>query len=99
MIKHIVMWRLKEHALGANKEANALQAQAKLEALKDLIPEILELKVGRDLLHGSASWDLALYAEFQDLSALETYQNHPAHQDVAGFIGEIRLDRAVVDFE
>ena len=36
MIKHIVMWRLKNEAAGATKEVNALKLKESLESLKDL---------------------------------------------------------------
>lgn len=46
MIKHIVLWRLKDHALGASKQDNAEKLKALLEALRDTVKEIKYLEVG-----------------------------------------------------
>ncbi len=46
MIKHIVLWRLKDHALGASKQDNAEKLKALLEALRDTVKEIKHLEVG-----------------------------------------------------
>jgi hypothetical protein len=40
-----------------------------------------------------------LYSEFTDIDALNSYQKHPLHLEAAGFIGKVREDRAVVDYE
>lgn len=46
MIKHIVLWRLKDHAMGASKKENAEKLKSLLEALRDTIKEIKLLEVG-----------------------------------------------------
>ena len=38
MIKHIVMWKLKDEAEGSDKQTNAKIMKSKLEALWDLVP-------------------------------------------------------------
>jgi len=43
MIKHIVMWRLKDFAEGASREENAKKLKETLEGLKDKISEIREV--------------------------------------------------------
>ncbi len=48
MIKHIVMWRLKDSALGNKKAGNARLVREKLEALRGRIPGLLRLEVGLD---------------------------------------------------
>ena len=37
MVKHIVFWKLKDHANGMNKQENALSIKEKLEALNGTI--------------------------------------------------------------
>ena len=44
VIKHIVVWRLKESAHGNNKRANALLIKQRLEALNGKIPGLRLLK-------------------------------------------------------
>ncbi len=46
MIKHIVLWRLKDHAMGASKNENAKKLKALLESLRDNLREIKHLEVG-----------------------------------------------------
>lgn len=99
MIKHIVMWRLKDEALGATKQENAIKLKETLEALKDVIDELKEVEVGFNFNPSDAAFDVVLYSAFEDKEGLQAYQNHPEHLKVVDFVGEIRTDRAVVDYE
>ena len=99
MIKHIVMWRLKDHAEGNNKITNAQRMKAKLEALRGQIDGVLAIEVGIDFSATEASADVVLYSEFTDRAALAAYQAHPAHQAVVAFIKEVVSARHLVDYE
>lgn len=99
MIKHIVMWRLKEQAGGATKEENAQKMKQMLEALKGMISEIVQIEVGINRLESPAAYDVVLYSEFASLEGLNAYQIHPEHEKCKEFIGKIVSDRAVVDYE
>ncbi|HIK09002.1 MAG TPA: Dabb family protein [Oscillatoriaceae cyanobacterium M33_DOE_052] len=99
MIKHIVMWRLKDEAAGFSMEENASQIKEMLENLKGVIPEILHLEVGMNVLASPAAYEVALYSEFASLEALAAYQRHPEHEKCKEFIGQITKERAVVDYE
>ncbi|MCM3011637.1 Dabb family protein, partial [Bacillus subtilis] len=46
MIRHIVMWTLKESAEGATRAQNALKLKVKLEGCRDLVPGTLQIDVG-----------------------------------------------------
>jgi hypothetical protein len=98
MIKHIVMWKLKASAEGANKEQNAKKIQAEIEALKSKIPQIKHIEVGTNILPSDAAYDVALYAEFASLQDLEIYQKHPGHVAVASFIKKVVEHRVVLDY-
>jgi hypothetical protein len=37
--------------------------------------------------------------EFDSREALDAYQVHPAHQEFAAFLGPLRTERRVVDYE
>ena len=50
MIKHIVMWRLHDQALGRTKSQNVQLIKEKLEALEDVSAGILKVEVGFDIL-------------------------------------------------
>lgn len=45
MLKHIVMWKLKEFAEGKTKAENALIMKESLERLVGIVPEIISLQV------------------------------------------------------
>jgi hypothetical protein len=99
MIKHIVLWRLKESALGNPKGENARLMKEKLEALVGQVPGLSRCEVGIDFGRTDQSFDVALYSEFASREALAGYQDHPAHKAVVSFIREVREDRWVVDYE
>lgn len=64
MIRHIVLWKLKPDAEGANKAANARRMKELLEACADLVPGILRFAVAiaQPGLEGTA--DVMLFSEF-----------------------------------
>ncbi|MDH4275019.1 MAG: Dabb family protein [Gammaproteobacteria bacterium] len=99
MIKHIVMWRLKDTALGNDKATNAQIIKQKLEALNGQIAGLLKLEVGIDFSVGEGSADLVLYSEFASRQALDDYQAHPLHKAVVPLVAEMREERRVVDYE
>lgn len=99
MIKHIVVWRLKESAHGNDKRTNALLIKQKLEALNGKIPGLLKLEVGIDVSGTESSSDIALYSEFVAREALDAYQAHPAHEAIVPFVREARAERRMVDYE
>jgi hypothetical protein len=99
MIVHIVFWRLHESANGKSKSDNAKEIKARFEALRPMITGLRRLDVGIDFAATEQSSDIALYTEFDSREALDAYQVHPAHKDVATFLGPLRTERRVVDYE
>lgn len=99
MIKHIVMWRLKETAHGNSKEENAIKIKNMLESLRGKIPGMVNIEVGIDFSYTDSSSDVVLYSEFATKEDLENYQVHPEHKAVMPFILEARLERRVIDYE
>ena len=98
MVKHIVMWKLKEEAHNNDKTTNAKLIKEKLEALDGKIEGLLKIEVGIDFL-GGTNFDVVLYSELAAKGTLDTYQNHPLHQAILPFIREAVIDRKAVDFE
>ncbi len=99
MIKHIVIWKLKERAEGSSKSEIAAKAKELLEGLNGKIPGLLRLEVGIDFAHTDSSADLVLYSEFDSKESLERYRNHPEHLRVAEFVSRIHSERQTVDYE
>ncbi|MCU0610396.1 MAG: Dabb family protein [Candidatus Eisenbacteria bacterium] len=99
MIRHIVMWTLKESADGKPKAQNAVRMRDALEGMRPRIPEILRLEVGLNAVQGPEAFDVVLVADFATRDDLERYQAHPAHEQVKVFVRTVRETRAVVDYE
>lgn len=99
MIKHIVMWTLKDSAEGADRAANAKKMKDMLEALPGLIPCLKKIEVGIDVFAASPACDVILYSEFATRADLDAYQVHPEHQKVVGFVKQVVASRSVVDYE
>jgi hypothetical protein len=96
MVKHIVMWKLKPNAEGADKKANAIKIKKMLESLQGVVPGAFKMEVG--INYNPGGYDVVLYSEFNDHDALETYQVHPEHLKVKEFIHRIMADRVVADY-
>jgi heme-degrading monooxygenase HmoA len=99
MIKHIVMWKLKDHAEGADRAANAAKMKALLDGCRDIVPGIVEFEVALAQPGLEATYDVVLYSVFADKAALDAYQDHPRHVAVKPFIGAVRLERQCMDYE
>ncbi|MBN4074967.1 MAG: stress protein [SAR86 cluster bacterium] len=67
-------------------------------SLKKLIPEVISLEIGRDILHDSRSWDLVLIMVFQSTETLRSYQKHREHQSVMKFNDPCVEQVASIDF-
>lgn len=98
MIKHIVMFKLKESAEGRDRAANINALKAKLQALPSQIEEIRLFEVGINFLKASVAYDLVLVSEFESIDALYSYQKHPEHVKVADFVVKTCESRIVVDY-
>ncbi|MDH4163889.1 MAG: Dabb family protein [Nitrospirota bacterium] len=98
MLKHIVLFKLKPSAEGADKETNARKIKADLEALKSRIPQIRHLEVGINCIPGEAAYDVAIYSEFANEADLGAYAKHPEHMKIAEFVGKVRESRVAVDY-
>lgn len=99
MLKHIVVWKFKDHAENADKTENLLKVKGMLESLKGKIPQIRVFEVAPGNPGGDLALDLMLYSEFEDRDALLAYQKHPEHVRVAEFIGKVQMSRAVFDYD
>ena len=99
MIKHIVLWKLKDFAEGATKQQNALKIKTMLEDMRGKIPGMLKLEVGLNFETSDTASDISLYTEFESRETLNQYQDHPVHLKVKDFIPLVRTERRVIDYE
>lgn len=98
MVRHIVLWRLKERAHGASKTENARRIKELVEGLRGRVPGLMRLDVAVCAPDEQAA-DLALVADFTDWAALAAYQDQPEHVAMKPFIMAARESRQVADFE
>ncbi|PKV44204.1 stress responsive alpha/beta barrel protein [Janthinobacterium sp. 61] len=99
MIKHIVFWKLLDHAEGADRATNALKLKALLDSCADLVPGILKFEVAVAQPGLEATYDIVLYSEFASRAALDAYQNHPEHVKIKPFVWAVREARQCMDYE
>ena len=99
MVKHIVVWKLKESAHGVSRQENALAIKQKLEALRGKIDGLLAIEVGIDISKTEQSGDIMVYSEFTSREALAGYAVHPLHKAAAVYVVESVSERRVVDYE
>ena len=96
MVKHIVMWELKENAMGADKKTNTIKIKKKLDMLKNVVPGAYKTEVGINFNPGG--YDVVLYSEFVDQDALEVYRMHPEQIKFREFLHEVAAQSAVADY-
>lgn len=98
MVKHIVLFKLKEAASAQSKLEAARRFKEAIEALPAVIPSIRRIEVGLNI-NEAESWSIALYSEFDSLDEVKAYAVHPAHVAAGKLLAEVRESRACVDYE
>lgn len=95
MLKHIVLFKFKAVS---DKTERMQEIKTELEKLTTIIPELQKIRIG--LNHNpKEQWDMSLEAEVANMQDLETYANHPAHQQIVKtMIAPIKENRACVDY-
>lgn len=99
MIKHIVMFKLKDTEDKTAYE-NALEAK---ERFNKVIENVKELKSGEVVINSEeapeSNYTIALICDFESIDDLNGYQVHPVHKEFGAFIARIKTDRACIDYE
>lgn len=99
MVKHIIIWNLKETFTEDEKHNIKLNAKKNLEALVGKIDGLIDLKIQIDFLPTS-NGEMMLDSTFESFEALKAYAIHPAHQAAANeFVRPFTASRSCVDFE
>ena len=92
MVKHIVLYTLKEEA---DKAASVELIRSVLEPLVGKIPGLLHMEI-RQAFQGM---DYALYSEFESKEALANYAQHPAHLAAKEHFWNFLNTRVAADYE
>lgn len=82
MVKHIILWQLKDEFSAGEKAEIKAGIKAGLEGLQGKIPGLLEIKVQTEGL-ASSNADVMLDSAFENEEALKGYAVHPEHVKVA----------------
>lgn len=82
MVKHIILWTLKEEYTSEEKQSIKAGIKEGLEGLMGQIDGLVEIKVVTEGL-ASSNVDLMLDSTFTSEEALKAYSTHPAHVAVA----------------
>ena len=76
MVKHIVLFKLKDEAPADEKLAAMNSFKAAIEALPAKISVIRKIEVGLNI-NPAEAWSIALYSEFDTLDDVKYYATHP----------------------
>ena len=98
MVKHIVLFKLKETLSKEEKNEVMNRFKDAIEALPAKIEVIRKVFVGLNMNEAEA-WDICLESEFETLDDVKFYAAHPEHIAAAGILKDAKQDRACVDYE
>ena len=98
MVKHIILWTLKE---APDEEKKIIKEGIKegLEGLKGQIPGMIDIKVNIDCL-ASSNAEVMLDSTFESAEALKGYSTNPKHVAVADTkVRPFTATRTCMDYE
>ena len=99
MVKHIILWQLKDELSAEEKKIIKAEMKESLEGLVGKIPGLLEVKVQIEGL-ASSNAEVMLDTSFTDEASLKVYATHPEHVAVAdGKVRPYTKTRMCLDFE
>ncbi len=102
MIRHVVMWKLKEEAEGASRKKNAEKMKLILEGLKINIEEIKNVEVGININReddDDEAWDVVLISDFEKELDYTMYTRNDHHKKTMKFINSVIKERRFVDYK
>lgn len=102
MIRHVVMWKLKDEASGATKEKNAEKMKLILEGLKTNIEEIKNVEVGININPNNQpdmAYDVVLISDFETELDFTMYTRNAHHKKAVNFIESVVEERRYVDYK
>ncbi len=98
MVKHIVLFKLKDEVPADKKLEAMTNFKNAIEALPAKIPVIRKIEVGLNM-NPAETWSVALYSEFDTLDDVNFYATHPDHVAAGKLLAEVKESRGCVDYE
>ena len=83
MVKHIILWTLKDSLSEEEKIQIKKSIKEGLESLQGVVPGLTDIKVQIDGRLASSNADLMLECTLESEEALKGYAVHPAHVTIA----------------
>ena len=83
MVKHIILWTLKDSLSEEEKIQIKKSIKEGLESLQGVVPGLTDIKVQIDGRLASSNADLMLDCTLESEEALKGYAVHPAHVAIA----------------
>ena len=100
MVKHIILWQLKDEYSEEQKKEIRKGIKEGLEGLVGQIPGLVSVHVQTEYLPSSANVDAMLDCTFESAEDLKGYKNHPAHVAVADSkVRPYTKYRSCIDYE
>jgi hypothetical protein len=98
MIRHIVIFKLKEYTTTKEKFRAAETVKAELLTLPLKISVIRDFEVGINISDDQTAYDIVINSTFDSPEDLEIYRIHPDHQACIAFNKNYTVRKAVVDY-
>ncbi len=99
MVKHVILWKLKDEIAGDAKEKVLCEMKENLEALVGKVPGLLRLEIVTKPM-ASSNADVMLDSDLESEEALKGYQSHPDHVAVANtYVRPFTEVRLCMDYE
>lgn len=98
MVRHIVLFKLKNTLAEAEKREVMVAFKQAIEALPAQIDVIRHIEVGLNM-NPDEAFDIALNGEFDSLEDVRFYAAHPAHLAAASLLKDAKESRACTDYE
>lgn len=100
MVKHIILWKLREDLSAEEKRERSLAIKQGLEGLKGQVPGLIDIHVQIDGRLETSNADIMLDSTLDSFESLKGYAVHPAHVAVAnGYVRPYTAVRTCLDFE
>ena len=100
MVKHVIIWTLKEEYSDAEKAQIKSDMKVSLEALKGVIPGLIDIKLYTEPLPSSKNAEVLLDTTFESEEALKNYAVHPIHVEAANTkVRPFVSGRSCMDYE
>ena len=98
MLKHIIMFKLKETHAGRSREENAETLVQMSQALMGKIPSLRTSQTHKNDVPGPINYDVVIELTFDDEAGMQSFHVHPLHMELVKFADAASEALAAVDY-